>query len=134
MGKKIDISRYDEATFQTIKDKFSQNILDNYRGDAEYKLGQGLKSLKLRDAFRIFAAGYRLKHNSLCSSSQGRVSALAAYNDASLPALNQAFGEDMVFEAIPEEAKNERVIQICRQSGAHDFADLCQKALENKPS
>lgn len=54
--------------------------------------------------------------------------ALALYCNAAVTPLKRAFGEATLIAAMPDQAKDQHVIDVCRALGANDLAALCAKA------
>lgn len=130
MSKNVEISSDDKQTFIAIWNKLAMNIMESYSGDAEAAL---LRNTTLKDSFKMVASRFLCKFNENSASPEKYVRALTGFLNASLPPLKRAFGEAGVLKALPEEAKNERVIAICEQLGRNNLANICRQALENKP-
>ncbi|MCB9991759.1 MAG: hypothetical protein H6867_10405 [Rhodospirillales bacterium] len=124
MSEKIDITNDDVKTLEVIADKFSKNVIRNHKGNAEAAF---MKHLSAGEASKIMTAKLTLAFNA--ASAERQAGNIARYCSSVVPTMKKAFGEEFMVKAMPEESKNERVIQICKQLGANDLADLCKKAM-----
>ncbi|MCE9507494.1 MAG: hypothetical protein K8R48_04150 [Alphaproteobacteria bacterium] len=118
-------------TLKAIEKAFSKNVIANYQGDA-LKLFR--KNASLKQMFNLVVASRRFdkKLNKNAPAAE-QAEALARYCSAALPVLKKSFGEDLLVKALPSEAKEQDIIDLCRALGSNDLADLCEKAKNLPP-
>jgi len=131
----MTITKADATLLQTISDKFSKNVVANYKaesdGEAVKKFGDSLGAI---EKVKILGTGIASALRQKSSSYETQAKGIAQRASSVLPAMTRTFGEDFVVAAMPEEAKHQHAIDVCKEVGANDLAKLCQKAMDLQPA
>ena len=110
--KVITIGLDDYRALKAIESAFTQNVIANH----VFQLAARRTAWQMQDS-------KGLKGNSV-----EQAKALVAFCDAAVAPLNRTFGEQALLAALPDAAKEERIVDVCRALGANKLAALCEKA------
>ncbi|MCI5060130.1 MAG: hypothetical protein MRY79_03555 [Alphaproteobacteria bacterium] len=111
----------------SISEEFSRNVIRNFEGDA---LAKYKKSATFFEMAKVIWRNIRFQQSRRVGfNPETRLKRLARYNQAALPILRRAFGEQALIEALPEKAKTEEIVSLCKKLEAPEIASLCRKGI-----
>ncbi len=127
MGQKpsVPVSAGDLEKLKTVEDTLSRNVLASQSN----AMTVFRKNARLSDIFKLVTRRRKwLSKEAKNAPADVQAQALLAYCSAALPVMKRSFGEDVLVKSLPEVAKEQGVIDLCRKLGADGIADLCEKA------
>lgn len=129
--KVITVGIDDYRALKSIESAFTQNLIANHVQGQEGAFKAFRKNAKLTEMFQLAAkrtAWQMQDQKGLRGNSVDQAKALVSYCDAAVAPLNRTFGEAALIAALPEAAKQERIVDVCLALGAKKLAALCEKA------
>ena len=126
----MTITSQDADLLSQIQAEFSHNVIDNYEGDA---LKAFRKNAGIITFMRLVKDAYAEQRCSTHPDSEKRARATAKYSTTALPILTKTFGEQALLDALPDKARTQHVVDLCREAGSPELADLCAKAMNQGP-
>ena len=125
----MKITHEDAELLKKITDAFGKNVSDNFDGDAQAAFTEKATGLEIA---KLITTKIRANFNANALSAEKRARTMLSHNSAALPILKRTFGEAALIDALPEEAKDQRVVDLCEELGARNIASLCRKAMDTK--
>lgn len=122
----------DVKNLNEIVSTFSKNVIANYgKPDAAKVFAQ---KATLSEKFGLVSSKLGLAMTAH-RAPEKQARALLKYASKALKVMNRAFAPDLLARSLPQVGNEQRVIDICRDLGAGDIADLAEKArhLRNRP-
>lgn len=120
----MHVTQEDYTALKDIQTGFLDNVRKNADGDA-YRMFK--KQLRLKDYWNIMTSKAGAGMVGEQASPERKARALMKYNASVLPSMKRAFGEEFLVTALPANAGEQRVVELCRHLDANDVADLCEK-------
>ena len=125
----MNITEEDEKLIREAGKKFRANIEANFNGDAKEAIMKNMSFFEKAKFAKMMITAKFNKEASL--EEKAKFGAEAA--GAALPVMKKTFGEDFLIAAMPDEMKVQRLVDLCEYLGQKDLADLCKKAIAQKP-
>ena len=120
----MQISDNQLKVLKNIEHSFSTTLIDrHFNGDSKAAVSAFSQALTLSDKFQIAVAALIYKK---LSSENNTITAkrLLNYCDKAVPALTKVFGEKSLVDALPEDARNQEILDISRKLGGCKVAHL----------
>lgn len=85
-------------------------------------------SVRVMEMPKIIAA--RIAFNRGAADPDKRVKQILKYCSSVLPAMQRSFGDDLLIDALPADARTQEIANICRENGATGIAALVDEAVK----
>ena len=85
-------------------------------------------SVRVMEMPKIIAA--RIAFNRGAADPDKRAKQILKYCSSVLPAMQRSFGDDLLIDALPADARKQEIAEICRENGATGIAALVDEAVK----
>lgn len=133
-GEVVTIGLDDYRALKAIEAAFTKNLLAAEGGNDAYQKFR--KNARLDEMFALAARRLKWKQQDargLKGKPPEQAGAIARYCNTAVAPLRRSFGEAALISALPEQARADRTIQVCRALGAEALAQLCERAKNTPP-
>jgi len=116
--------------FEGIVESFIKNVVKSAgpASDGATPAEVFSDNVRIREMPKILVA--RIAFNRGAADADTRIKQVLKYCSSVLPAMQRSFGDDLLIDALPADARTQEIADICRENSAEAIARLVDEAVK----